>query len=137
VPRLYRNAGIVIIDFKTPATRKTTFPSKKCPFFSGTIFAECANGNLRSAFMYDCTRNIMNVMRLCSDMLICADRGDLQRKDESCGVLFGVVRDNAYKMLDLARKERNSHIAKGTWDSEVDEAVPGIDKETETKGTGN
>ena len=78
--------------------------------------------------MRDCTKNIVSLIHQCRDLLICADRGDLQRNDESCGVLFGMVRDCAYKMLDLAQKERRSHIAKGTWDLNDDENAPGFEK---------
>ncbi len=37
-------------------------------------------------------------------------------EDDSCGVLYGIVRDCAYKMIDTANKERLRHIEKGIWD---------------------
>jgi hypothetical protein len=86
--------------------------------------------------MRDCTKNIISVMRLCRDLLSCADRGDLQRNDASCGVLFGLVRDNAYKMFDLACRERKSHIAKGSWDFDDDDNEPGIEKKQSTGAAG-
>jgi hypothetical protein len=70
--------------------------------------------------MRDCTKNITSVIDLCTELLFCADKGDLQRQDESCGVLFGVVRDAAYRMADLAKKERERHIRNGTWDVEAE-----------------
>lgn len=66
-------------------------------------------------------KDILRVMKLSRKLLFCADRGDLNRKDDSCGVLFGVVRDCAYKMTDLARKERQRHIDNGLWDGEPTE----------------
>ena len=65
-------------------------------------------------------RNILSVIELCRKLLLCADSGDIERKDDSCGVLFGTTRDCAFKMLDLAIKERELHIRKGIWnDSEA------------------
>ena len=69
--------------------------------------------------MKECNENIMCVIELAGKLLLCADRGDMQRKDDSCGVLFGVVRDCSYKMIDLAEKERQRHIEKGTWDGDA------------------
>jgi hypothetical protein len=71
--------------------------------------------------MKECNKNILCVLELSRKLLVCADRGDLYRKDDSCGVLFGVVRDCAYKMTDLARKERQRHIDNGLWDGDPPE----------------
>ena len=61
-------------------------------------------------------KNINRVLELSRKLLFWADRGDLQRKDDSCGVLYGIVRDCAYKINDAANKERSRHIEKGIWD---------------------
>ena len=74
--------------------------------------------------MKECNKNILCVMELGRKLLFCADRGDMQREDDSCGVLFGIVRDSAYKMIDLAEKERQRHILKGTWDGDIPETSP-------------
>ncbi|MBN1308935.1 MAG: hypothetical protein JXA18_13515 [Chitinispirillaceae bacterium] len=65
--------------------------------------------------MRECDKAILDVIDLSAKLLFCADRGDLKRSDDSCGVLFGTVRDCAYRLLDLARRERELHIMKGTW----------------------
>lgn len=44
-----------------------------------------------------------------------ADRGDEEREDTGCGVLYGVLRDSAYKILKLAEEEKRRHQAKGWW----------------------
>ena len=66
--------------------------------------------------MRECNKEILNVINLSTKLLFYADQGDLKRCDDSCGVLFGIVRDSAYTLLDLARKERELHIREGIWD---------------------
>jgi hypothetical protein len=44
-----------------------------------------------------------------------ADRGDASREDTGCGILYGILRDSAYKLQQLAEKERQTHIRKGIW----------------------
>jgi hypothetical protein len=67
------------------------------------------------------SRNIKGIIDLSRKLLFCADRGDIQRTDDSCGVLFGMTRDCAYKMLGMALKERELHIRNGTWEMDEEE----------------
>lgn len=60
--------------------------------------------------------NIVKVLRLTRNMMVLADEGDSVRKDASCGVLYGTLRDSAYKLRELAEKERELHKEKGFWD---------------------
>ncbi len=60
--------------------------------------------------------NITRVLRLTREMIVLADEGDEFRQDKSCGVLYGVLRDAAYKLRSLAEKERTIHQQKGLWD---------------------
>jgi hypothetical protein len=48
-------------------------------------------------------------------MIELANQGDADREDTGCGVLYGVLRDSAYKILQLAEKEKGRHQAKGWW----------------------
>jgi hypothetical protein len=64
-------------------------------------------------------RNIIKVLRLSRDMMLLADRGDEYRQDISCGVLYGTLRDSAYKLRSLAEQEIDIHKSTGLWD--VDE----------------
>jgi hypothetical protein len=48
-------------------------------------------------------------------MLDLADRGDAVREDKGCGVLYGVLRDSAFRIKQLAEAEREAHIKKGWW----------------------
>jgi hypothetical protein len=62
-------------------------------------------------------KNIVKLLRLTREMIILADEGDLNRQDKSCGVLYGMLRDSAYKLKTLAEKEKEIHIENGIWDS--------------------
>jgi hypothetical protein len=62
-----------------------------------------------------CDKNIKKVLQLTNEMLLLAHKGDLEREDIGCGVLYGMLLDYAYKLKDLAERERAAHIAKGLW----------------------
>ena len=65
--------------------------------------------------MKKCDINIKATLLLVDKMLDLADRGDVDREDSGCGIMYGVIRDSAYKIRQLAEKERVSHIRKGWW----------------------
>ena len=48
-------------------------------------------------------------------MLNLADEGDAVREDDGCGILYGVLRDSAFKIKKLAETEKETHIKKGWW----------------------
>jgi hypothetical protein len=53
-------------------------------------------------------------------MIRVADKGDIDREDNGCGILYGVLRDSAYKVKKLAEQEKLKHIEKGWWKEESD-----------------
>jgi hypothetical protein len=55
-------------------------------------------------------------LELAELMLKLADEGDAVREDVGCGVLYGVLRDSAYRIKKLAEAERAAHIKKGGWE---------------------
>lgn len=55
-------------------------------------------------------------LELAELMLKLADEGDAVREDVGCGVLYGVLRDSAYRIKKLAEAERASHHKKGGWE---------------------
>lgn len=65
--------------------------------------------------MRPCDESIKVTLGLVEDMLELADEGDVVREDSGCGVLYGVLRDSAFKIKKLAESERNAHIQKGWW----------------------
>jgi hypothetical protein len=65
--------------------------------------------------MRTCDDNIQETLQLVEDMISLADRGDADREDTGCGILYGVLRDSAYKLKKLAESERDAHKRKGWW----------------------
>ena len=65
--------------------------------------------------MRPCDENIKKTIELVKDMLDLADAGDGVREDTGCGVLYGIIRDSAFKIKKLAETERDNHIKKGWW----------------------
>jgi len=65
--------------------------------------------------MKPCDASIKRTLGLVEEMLDLADQGDAVREDTGCGVLYGVVRDSAFKIKKLAEDEKAAHIKKGWW----------------------
>ncbi|MFV9691205.1 MAG: hypothetical protein ACNY01_09605 [Desulfobacteria bacterium] len=68
-----------------------------------------------SSAMRRCDESIKKTFELVEKMLGLADEGDAVREDSGCGVLYGVLRDSAFKIKRLAKAERDAHIRKGWW----------------------
>jgi len=67
-----------------------------------------------------CNHNIKKTLNLVDEMIRVADKGDIEREDNGCGILYGVLRDSAYKVKKLAEQEKEKHIEKGWWIEESD-----------------
>ncbi len=59
--------------------------------------------------MRPCDKNLLEAIQLAEKLLELSERGDSEREDTGCGILFGVIRDNAYKIRKLAEKEIARH----------------------------
>ncbi len=57
----------------------------------------------------ECKQHINKALALADELLALADEGDEVRKDVGCGVLFGTIRDCAYKIRALADSELLEH----------------------------
>ena len=66
--------------------------------------------------MKPCNLHITKTLKLVEEMILLADQGDFDREDNGCGILYGVLRDSAYKLKKLAEDEKVNHIRKGWWD---------------------
>ena len=64
-----------------------------------------------------CNDNIRRALEMSKGLIILADNGEMAMEDDGCGVLYGVVRDCAYKIRAEAEREREAHKAKGAWDT--------------------
>jgi hypothetical protein len=62
--------------------------------------------------MKPCDEMIQITLALASRMAEVADEGDRAREDAGCGVLYGVLRDSAYKIKQLAEAEWERHQRK-------------------------
>lgn len=65
--------------------------------------------------MKEFNEGIIKSLDLAREMLILSNEGDRHREDAGCGVLYGVIRDAAYRIRQLAEAERTAHIKKGLW----------------------
>ena len=70
--------------------------------------------------MRPCNHNIRKTLNLVDEMIRVADKGDIDREDNGCGILYGVLRDSAYKVKKLAEQEKLNHIEKGWWNEDPD-----------------
>ncbi len=62
-----------------------------------------------------CDENIRQTLRLASRMIALSEKGEADREDTGCGILYGVLRDSAYKLIQLAEQEKKAHMDKGWW----------------------
>ena len=56
-----------------------------------------------------CTKNLERLVRLTREMLVLADEGDRDRDDAHCGIIYGILRDSAYRLRKLAEEEVLRH----------------------------
>ena len=52
---------------------------------------------------------------MASEMIELAIKGDAEREDVGCGVLYGILLDSAHRIKKIAEQEKDAHIAKGWW----------------------
>ena len=62
-----------------------------------------------------CNQNLRKTLILVEEMIALADQGDADREDVGCGVLYGIIRDSAYKIQKIAEEEKRRHQEKGWW----------------------
>ena len=65
-----------------------------------------------------CNNHIRKALEMARQLIILADQGDLDSEDDGCRVLYGVVRDCAYKIRAQAEREREAHKLKGLWNDD-------------------
>jgi hypothetical protein len=59
--------------------------------------------------------NLNKLVRITREMLALADEGDRDRNDDSCGILYGILRDTGYRLRKLAEEECQKHKQSGKW----------------------
>ncbi len=65
--------------------------------------------------MKSCDQNIKSTFKLVKDMIKLAEKGGADREDVGCGILYGIILDSAYRIKEIAEKEKQMHIQKGWW----------------------
>lgn len=70
--------------------------------------------------MRACNDNIKKTLDLTEKMIKLANKGDIDREDTGCGILYGVLLDSAYKLKKLAEREKEAHIKKGWWKNDCE-----------------
>ena len=65
--------------------------------------------------MKPCDENIKKTLELAKNMINLAEKGDADQEDDGCGILYGVLRDLAYEIKQIAESEKEKHIKKGWW----------------------
>ncbi len=65
--------------------------------------------------MKPCDKHICETLELVNRMMLLADQGDIDREDVGCGVLYGTLRDAAFKIKKMAEQEKSRHQKKGRW----------------------
>ena len=63
-----------------------------------------------------CNENLRRALRISCEMLALADEGDRDRDDAACGILYGILRDMAYKLRKITEEECSRHKQAGKWD---------------------
>jgi hypothetical protein len=72
--------------------------------------------NQRHYSMKPYNQNIHDTLDLSQELMSIADKGDMEREDDGCGVLYGIVRDAAYRIKTEAEREIDCHRKKGKWE---------------------
>jgi hypothetical protein len=67
------------------------------------------------AVIEKCDLHIHEALFLAKQLTLLADGGDQDSQDDGCSVLYGVIRDCAYKIRTEAERERSAHQARGVW----------------------
>jgi hypothetical protein len=60
--------------------------------------------------------NLRKLVRMTRDMLALSDEGDRDRNDDTCGIIYGILRDTGYRLRKLVEEECDKHKEKGKWD---------------------
>lgn len=81
-----------------------------------------------------CDKNIARTIEMANEMIDLARQGYDNHEDPGCGVLYGILLDSGYRILDLALKEKQAHIQKGWWQDTVTDPKTGqANKDTADK----
>jgi hypothetical protein len=61
-------------------------------------------------------RFIKRALKMSNQLSALADEGEARSEDDGCAVLYGVIRDCAYRIRQRAEQEKENHRRSGMWD---------------------
>ncbi|MCP4176453.1 MAG: hypothetical protein GY756_01695 [bacterium] len=64
----------------------------------------------------NCNKNLLKVLELAENMNALVKNGLIDSNDDSCIILYGIVRDSAYKIKTIAETEIEQHKTLNKWD---------------------
>jgi hypothetical protein len=64
----------------------------------------------------NCNEHIRQVLEHARQLTLLADEGEARSQDDGCAVLYGIIRDCAYKIRAAGEQEREVHKARGIWE---------------------
>lgn len=65
--------------------------------------------------MNKCNINLDELLKVANMLLEVSNNGDMDRDDSSCGVLYGIARDSAFKIISQTEQEILKHKESGKW----------------------
>ncbi len=65
--------------------------------------------------MQSFNENLRKLIQITREMLALADEGDRDRNDDSCGIIYGILRDTGYRLRKLAEQECEKHKKADKW----------------------
>lgn len=68
--------------------------------------------------MNPCNQNLERSLELSNQLLSLADKGDMDREDSGCGVIYGIMRDAGYRLKTEVTREIENHKKSGKWNNE-------------------
>lgn len=68
-------------------------------------------------------RFIHDALQLARQLTLLADNGEAASRDDGCVVLYGIIRDCAYRIRGRAEREREVHRVMGIWEEEGSSAT--------------
>ncbi|MBN1867756.1 hypothetical protein JW916_10730 [Candidatus Sumerlaeota bacterium] len=65
-----------------------------------------------------CNRHLKETIAIADRLIELAEEGEVECRDNGCAVVYGVVRDCAYRIRTEAERERTAHQALGQWEED-------------------
>ena len=62
--------------------------------------------------MKSCDKNLKSTLQLTDKMIELANKGNAETEDTGCAILYGMLLDSAYKLKNLAEREKQRHMKK-------------------------